>query len=219
MDWRPLAISIRVSLTATLIVFVIGIPIAWFVSRLRPGPKSLAQGLVTLPLVLPPTVLGYFLLVGMGKFSAFGRLFHELFGQDLVFTWQGAAVAASIASLPLLALQASVALAEVDSDVLDCARVYGASEWTVFWKISFPMARNGIAAGAAIAFARSLGDFGATYMFAGGTPGQTQTMPIAIYAAWQADAPGDHTVAIFAAISIALALAFTLGASLLAARR
>jgi len=217
MDWRPLAISIKVSLTATLIVFVVGIPTAWLISRLRPGPKSLAQGLVSLPIVMPPTVLGYFLLVALGHLSAFGRLYYSIFGHDLVFTWQGAAVAASVASLPLLAVQASVALSEVDKDVLDCARVYGASELTVFWKISLPMARNGIAAGGAIAFARSLGDFGATLMVAGSIPGVTQTMPLAIYDSWQT---GDnHTVAVFAAISVALALLFTLLASLFTVRK
>lgn len=217
MDWSPLAISIRVSLAATLIVFVVGIPIAWFVSRLTPGPKSLAQGLVTLPLVMPPTVLGYFLLVALGKFSVFGKLYFAIFHQNLVFTWQGAAVAASVASVPLLALQASVALAEVDRDVLDCARVFGASEWTLFWKVSLPMARNGVVAGAAIAFARSLGDFGATFMFAGSTPGKTQTMPLAIYNAWQIG--DDHTVIAFAVISVVMALGFTLAASLVAARQ
>jgi molybdate transport system permease protein len=217
MDWRPLAISIRVSLTATLIVFAVGIPVAWLFSRLRPGPRSLAHGLISLPIVMPPTVLGYFLLVLLGRLSPIGRLFHSLFGYDLVFTWQGAAVAAAVSSLPLLAVQTSVALAAIDRDILDCARVYGASEPVIFWRISLPMASHGIAAGGALAFARALGDFGATLMVAGSIPGLTQTMPLAIYDAWQ---NGDnHTVLVFALISVALALAFTLVASLLAARQ
>lgn len=217
MDWSPLAISVKVSLTATLIVFVVGIPVAWLISRLRRGPRSLAQGLVSLPMVLPPTLVGYYLLVGLGNRSVFGHFWIGLFGHGLAFTWQGEALAASVASFPLLVIPAAVALADVDRDIADCARVFGASEWVVFWKISLPMARNGIAAGLAVAFARALGDFGATMMFAGDTPGRTQTMPLAIYDAWQSGQ--DHMVTALALVCVAMGIGFMLIATAFATRR
>jgi molybdate transport system permease protein len=216
MDWSPLVISLRVSLTATVLSLLIGIPLAYLLGKKRFAGRSAAEGLVNLPLVLPPTVLGYFLLVLLGRRHLIGRIYEALFHQSLVFTWQGAAVAACITSLPLLITQARVAFAGVDRDIEDCARSCGASEWQVFWHITFPLARRGVVAGTTLSFARALGDFGATLMVAGNIPDATQTMPLAIYDAVQM---GDTRVLLtFVVITSLLAIVFTLAASRLVPR-
>jgi molybdate transport system permease protein len=156
-----------------------------------------------LPLVLPPTVLGYALLVGLGQRGPVGRRLMAMH-HPLVFTWQGAALAASVAALPLFVTQARVSLAAIDPDIIGAARTDGASFACLLRDIYLPLARPGLLAGITLAFARALGDFGATLMVAGDTPGQTQTMPIAIY---DAVLSGDtHTAAVFTAISVSLCL-------------
>jgi molybdate transport system permease protein len=207
MDWSPLWLSLKVASTATLLACAIGIPLARLLSRRWPG-KGLALGLVNLPLVLPPTVLGYFLLVLFGRRGAPGHLYEAVFHQSLVFTWQGAALAASIVSLPLLVNQARVAFDALDAELAEAARLAGASEGQVFWHITAPLAGSGVASGISLAFARSLGDFGGTLMVAGDIPHATQTMPLAIYDALQT---GDtHTLIVFVVIASALSLLFTL---------
>jgi molybdate transport system permease protein len=172
--------------------------------------KAFASGLVHLPLVLPPTVLGYFLLVVLGKRSEFGALYSSVFHQQLVFSWQGAAVAASIASMPLMITQAAVGFSTVGSDVTDAAKVDGASRLLILRYITLPLARRGLLAGLTLAFARSLGDFGATLMVAGDIPGSTQTMPLAIYDAVQT---GDNrTVLVFVITASLMAIAATMTA-------
>jgi molybdate transport system permease protein len=211
MDWSPLSISIKVSLAATIVAVAVGLPIAHALSRRRFGGRALAQGVVNLPLVLPPTVLGYFLLVLLGRESIVGKLYESLFHQPLVFTWQGAAVAAAIASMPLLITQARVAFDSVDRDLEDSARVFGATELQVFWRVTMPLAERGVIAGIALSFARAMGDFGATLMVAGSIPGRTRTMPLAIYDALQT---GDtRTVIAFVVIGSILTIVFTLAAS------
>jgi molybdate transport system permease protein len=140
---------------------------------------------VTLPLVLPPTVLGYYLLVVVGNLSPIGRLWENVFGSPLVFTWKAAVVAALLHSLPLLVKSARAALESVDRSYERAARNLGASEWRLFWRVTLPLARRSILAAAAIAFARSLGDFGVTLMVAGNIPGRTQTVALAIYDAME----------------------------------
>ena len=207
-DWSPLTISLRVSLTATIISIVIGTPIAFALSRRRGRATALAEGLVILPLVMPPTVLGYFLLVLFSRQHALGKLYEHLFKQSLVFTWQGAALAAAVASMPLLIIQSQVAFESVSQDIEESARVAGATEAQIFLYIILPLARRGVAAGIALAFARALGDFGATLMVAGSTPGVTRTMPLAIYDALQNS--DDKTMLTFVVITSLITITFTL---------
>ena len=210
MDWSPLLISLKTAGLATLISVVLGLPIAYLLS-LRWRGKALAAGVVLLPLVLPPTVLGYFLLVFLGKRSPVGALYERVFHHSLVFTWQGAAVAASVASLPLMISQSTVAFSSVSRTITDAARVGGAGELQIIRHIVIPLARRGILAGITLAFARSLGDFGATLMVAGDIPDSTQTMPLAIYDAVQI---GDNkTIIVFVAVSSILAITSTIAAS------
>jgi molybdate transport system permease protein len=206
MDWSPLWISLRVSLVATLLCIAIGIPIALWASRRR-SPSPFAQSIINLPLVLPPTVLGYFLLVLLGRNSVIGQAYEHLTGHLLVFTWQAAAIAAAVASMPLLITQARVAFENVEREIQDSARVFGANELQVFAFITLPIARGGVIAGITLAFARAMGDFGATLMVAGSIPGVTRTMPLAIYDALIA---GDNqTIYAFVTITSIITMAFT----------
>ncbi len=203
MDWSPLWLSLRVAGWATALSVTLGLPLAYLLARVRFPGRSLLEGVALLPLVLPPTVLGYALLVGLGSRGRLGQWLARVH-HPLVFTWQGAAVAACAASLPLFVIQARVALEYIDPDVVAAARTDGAGFWAVARFVLLPLARPGLAAGTTLAFARALGDFGATLMVAGDTPGQTQTMPLAIYDAVLA---GDaHTAGTLAAVSAALCL-------------
>jgi len=165
---------------------LIGVALGWALARRRFFGRELLDALVTLPLVLPPTVLGYYLLILFGRGSPLGQAIEEITGQPLAFTWQGAVVAATIGALPLVVKTSRAALASVDMDLEDAARTLGQSEWRIFWRVTMPLARRGIASAAMLAFARALGDFGATLMVAGNIPGRTQTAAIAIYDATQA---------------------------------
>jgi molybdate transport system permease protein len=154
--------------------------------------RNVLDAAVTLPLVLPPTVLGYYLLVLLGRSSPLGQMYEAVFGGPLVFTWQAAVVAALFHSTPLLIKSARAGFEMVDHTYERAARNLGASEWRVFWRITLPLARRSILAAAALAFARSLGDFGVTIMIAGNIPGRTQTVAVAIYDAVES---GDGTLA------------------------
>jgi len=203
LDWSPLWISLKVAGWATVFSILFGLPLAYGLAKARFWGHGVLEGVALLPLVLPPTVLGYALLVGLGSRGPLGRWLTEVH-HPLVFTWQGAVIATCIASLPLFVTQARVAFAAVDADVVGAARTDGASFASIFRHIYLPLARPGLIAGTTLAFARALGDFGATLMVASDTPGQTQTMPIAIY---DAVLSGDtHTAAVFTAISISLCL-------------
>jgi molybdate transport system permease protein len=181
VDWFPLFLSLRVAALSTIFVVVIGTSMAYVLShRTWPG-KNLVESLVTLPLVLPPTVLGYYLLVAVGRASPFGRIYEGIFGQPLVFTWQAAVVAAFLHSAPIYIKAARAVLEEVDYRYEWAAQGFGATEWRTFWRITLPLAQGGLYPLAALAFARSLGDFGVTIMVAGNIPGQTQTLSVAIY--------------------------------------
>lgn len=181
IDWFPLWLSLRVAALSTLIAFGGGLWIAWLLANRNFRGKDVLDAAVTLPLVLPPTVLGYYLLVLLGRNSPLGKAYEWIVGEPLVFTWQAAVVAALIHSAPLLIKSARAALESVDREYERAARTLGASEWTVFWKVSLPLAWNSILAATALAFARSLGDFGITIMLAGNIPGRTQTVAVAIY--------------------------------------
>src|SRR5215469_18296792 len=185
IDWFPLALSIRVALIATAIVLVSGVAAAWVLERRRFPGSEMLDALITLPLVLPPSVLGYYLLVLLGQRSPVGRGIESLTGIRLVFTWQGAVVAACIGAIPLVIKTARSSIAAVDHNLEDAARTLGKTELQVFWRVTLPIASRGIVAAGMLAFARALGDFGATLMVAGNIPGRTQTAAIAIYDATQ----------------------------------
>ena len=181
IDWFPLTLSLRVAALSTGISLVFGLGIAWWLASGRFRGRDLVDSLLTLPLVLPPTVLGYYLLVLLGRESGLGRLYETLFGSPLVFTWQAAVVAATVHSAPLLIKSARAALESVDPAYEKAARSLGASEWKVFVRVTLPLAWRSVLAAAALCFARAMGDFGATLMVAGNIPGRTQTVAIAIY--------------------------------------
>lgn len=191
-DFSPAWISLKITLTATLIVFFLGIAAAWFMSNYKGRAKGLADGLLTLPMVLPPTVAGFGILLLIGVNGPVGKLLRPL-GINLVFTWHAAVIAAAVVSFPLMYKTARGAFEQIDRNVLDAARTLGSPEWRIFWRITVPMAWPGIAAATALTFARALGEFGATMMVAGSIPGQTQTIPIAIYFATQG---GDMHIAL-----------------------
>ncbi|MCX7779552.1 MAG: molybdate ABC transporter permease subunit [Negativicutes bacterium] len=177
----PLFLSLKVAFTATLLSVVIGIPVAYFLSRSEGRAADLADSLLTLPVVLPPTVLGYYLLVLLGRQSVVGRFLEDNFQVMIVFTPAGAVVAAMIVSLPFLVKTARTAFAAIDKDLIDAARLLGRTDFNIFFAVLFPLAWRGILSGTVLAFARALGDFGTTLMVAGNIPGKTVTMPIAIY--------------------------------------
>jgi molybdate transport system permease protein len=177
----PLFLSFRVALTATLFTFIIGIPIAYFLNRSNGKLADIIDTVITLPIVLPPTVLGYYLLVLLGRQSSIGKFLEERFDLTIVFTPTGAVIAALVVSIPYLIKSARSAFAGIDPTLLNAARVLGRSEFNIFLTVIIPLAWRGIAAGTTLAFARALGDFGATLMVAGSIPNVTMTMPIAIY--------------------------------------
>lgn len=215
MDWSPLWLSLKVAGWATVFSVSLGLLLAYPLARGRFAGRGLLEGVTNLPLVLPPTVLGYALLVGLGHDSALGRAYERLAGHPLVFTWQGAVVAACLVSLPLFVGNARVALAAVDPDIVGAARTDGAGFWQVLRFVLLPLARPGLITGTTLAFARALGDYGATLMVASDTPGLTRTMPLAIYAALQES--DLHTVRVFGLISVLLCLAVCLLAARLRA--
>jgi molybdate transport system permease protein len=191
-DWFPLWLSIRVAFTATVVAGVAGVALAYMLAKARFRGRALIEAVVTLPIVLPPTVLGFYLLTALGVNSPVGRAWERVFGQPLVFTAGAAVVAASVSALPFVVRTARAAIESVDPRVEAAARVAGLPEWQVARRVTLPMARRGLSAGIALGFARALGDFGATVMVAGNIPGRTQTLPIKVYDAVQA---GDQAAA------------------------
>ena len=191
-DWFPLWLSLRVSTIATVLAVVFGVALAYLLAKWQSRWTSVVEAVFTLPIVLPPTVLGYYLLTLLGTRSTLGRAWESLFGAPLVFTQSGAVVAATVSALPFVIRAARAAISNVDPRVEQAARVVGMSEWKVARVVTMPLAVRGIGAGVALGFARALGDFGATVMVAGNIPGQTQTLPVAVYDAVQA---GDEATA------------------------
>ena len=179
-DISPLWISLKISLIATTITFFLGIAAAYWMLGYRGKWKSIIEGIFISPLILPPTVVGFLLLVLFGKYGIFGQ-FLASFNINIVFTWYAAVITATVVAFPLMYKTALGAFEQIDANLIRAARTLGASEWTVFWRVSFPLAIPGIIAGTTLAFARALGEFGATLMLAGNIPGQTQTIPMAIY--------------------------------------
>ena len=199
MEIAPLIITLKTAVAATIVTFLAGTGLALAVARMRRF-QGLADAVITLPMVLPPTVVGFFLLLLFGKRSLIGRFLLQ-FDITLVFTWKAAVIAANDVSLPLMYRTARGAFEQLDPNILAAARTLGVSEWRIFWHVLLPNARSGILAGLVLSFTRALGEFGATIMFAGNIPGVTQTMSTAIYAAVQAN---DYDLAFDWAIAIVL---------------
>lgn len=184
--WVALGLSLKVAGWSTAIDLVLGVAMGFLLARVRfPGRETL-DALLTLPMVLPPTVLGYYLLVLVGRRGPIGQWLEETFGIQLIFTWQGAVIAASIVAFPLVLKSARAAFEGIDPRLENAARVLGLGAWAVFFRVTLPLAWRGILAGVLLAFARALGEFGATLMVAGSIPGRTQTLSVAIYEAVQA---------------------------------
>jgi molybdate transport system permease protein len=176
----PLWISLRTVITATVVTFFIGIAAARWMVRYSGRLKSVVDGLFILPMVLPPTVVGYGLLLLFGRNGPLGQLLLH-FGTTIVFSWWATVVTAVVMAFPLMYITARGAFEQVEPNIQDAARTLGASEWRVFWTVTLPLAWPGVAAGTVLALARSLGEFGATLMLAGNIPGRTATIPVAIY--------------------------------------
>ncbi|HEX6018799.1 MAG TPA: molybdate ABC transporter permease subunit, partial [Burkholderiaceae bacterium] len=181
--WIALALTLKVALWASALNLVLGIGIGYALARWRFVGRELLDALLTLPMVMPPTVLGYYLLVLVGTHGPLGAWLLQSFGIRLVFTWQGAVLAATVVSFPLVFKGARAAFETVDAQLEDAARTLGIGEAGVFFRVSLPLAWRGILAGALLSFARALGEFGATLMVAGSIPGRTQTLSIAVYEA------------------------------------
>ncbi|MDI4632925.1 molybdate ABC transporter permease subunit [Pelomonas sp. V22] len=207
--WIALALSLKVAGWATLLNLVLGVAAGFALARWRFPGRELLDAVLTLPMVLPPTVLGYYLLVLIGKRGWLGAWLHDSFGINLIFTWQGAVIAATIVAFPLVLKSARAAFEGVDPQLERAARVLGLPDWALFFRVTLPMAWRGILAGLLLAFARALGEFGATLMVAGSIPGRTQTLSVAVYEAVQAgqDSTANTLVLITSLTCIAVLLA------------
>ncbi len=181
MNWHAVTLSLQVTAVATLLLFVVGLALAYLLARRRVPGQIVLETLINLPLVLPPSVIGYYLLLALGR----GSPIVEWLDLRLVFTWKAAVIASTVVGLPLMVQAARAAIASVDPALEQAARTLGSSELEILWRVTLPLARRGIVAGLILGSARALGEFGATLMVAGNIPGQTQTLPIAIYDAVQ----------------------------------
>lgn len=209
-------ITLRVASLATISSFVFSVTLARLMSRREFPGRRILDALCTLPIVLPPTVLGFFLLVLVGRRGMFGQFLAEM-GINLVFSWQGAVLASTVVVFPLIYKSARAAFESVDSDLENAARSLGASELAVFFLISLPQAKNGIIAGTMLAFARGMGEFGATLMIAGNIPGKTQTLALAIFDSFSAGK--DAEAAVLAAITSSICMAVLVGSDWLLSRK
>jgi molybdate transport system permease protein len=211
-EWGIVALSLRVGLVATIAALPIAFAIAWLLARGRFPGKILIEAIVYLPLVVPPVVTGWFLLVAFAPGGPLGFL-----SDGVLFRWTGAAIAAGVMALPLMVRAIRLSIEAVDRRLEGAARTLGAGRWRVFWTITLPLSLPGLLAGTVLGFARSLGEFGATITFVSNVPGQTQTLPLAIYAALQRP-DGDAIALRLSALSVAVALAALVASELLARR-
>jgi molybdate transport system permease protein len=202
VDFTALWLTLKVACWATLLALALGVAAGYAMARWRLPGQRLIEAMLLLPMVLPPTVLGYYLIVLLGRRSALGSWMGEHLGLHLLFTWQGAVVAAAVVAFPFVFATARAAFAGVDHQLEGAARGLGATEWKVFARVTLPLASRGIAAGAMLAFARAMGEFGATLVIAGNIPGQTQTLSLAVYDAVQSgnDALANALVAVISVV-------------------
>ncbi|MCP5396196.1 MAG: molybdate ABC transporter permease subunit [Sphingomonadaceae bacterium] len=204
-EWAILGLSLKVSLVAIALTLPVAYALAWLLARRRFPGRMLLDALVHLPLVVPPVVTGWLLLVLFGRQGPIGSVLQDWFGLSLTFRWQGAALAAAVMALPLMVRAMRLSIEAVDRKLVGAARSLGASRWRAFLTITLPLSLPGILAGAVLGFARSIGEFGATITFAANIPGETQTLPLAIYSGLQI--PGmESEVTRLALLSIALSL-------------
>ena len=215
--WVPLLLTLKVAGWATALTLLTGVATGYALARGRFPGRDLLDALLTLPMVMPPTVLGYYLLVVIGSQGLLGAWLLETFGLRLVFTWPAAVIAAAVVSFPLVFKAARAAFENVDPRLEDAARTLGTGEAGVFFRVSLPLAWRGILAGVLLAFARAMGEFGATLMVAGSIAGQTQTLSIAVYEAVQAGQ--DDTANFLVAVTSVVCIAVLLGAGRLAPGR
>lgn len=211
MDWNPLILSFEAGAIATVIAGVVGIAIAALLANGRFPGRDLLDALFTAPLVLPPTVLGYYVLVVLGRSSALGMAYERVTGSSIVFTKVGVVIAAVIGALPLVVKNGRASLEDVDRTLVLAARTLGAPPLRAFLTVQLPLASRGIAAAMMLAFARSLGDFGVTLMLAGNMPGETQTASLAIYDAMNANRPHDAVAMVLVLTAVALGLLYAVG--------
>jgi molybdate ABC transporter permease protein len=203
INLSPIWISLKTAATATGITFVLGIVASRWMLGYRGKGKGLIDGIFTSPLVLPPTVVGFLLLLLLGKNSPVGQILDQ-FGITVIFTWSATVIAATVVAFPLMYKTALAAFKQIDTNLLACSRTLGASEWVVFWRVLLPLAKPGLIAGTLLSFARALGEFGATLMLAGSIPGKTQTIPVAIFFAAESGAMDEAFIWVLAILVISL---------------
>jgi molybdate transport system permease protein len=210
VDLFPLWLSIGVSLVATVATVMIGMPIAWLLAKRSFPGRELLGSVVVVPLVLPPTVVGYYLLLVIGRRGPIGRFFESM-GVELAFTWKAAVLAACVGSLPLMIKAAQSGFEGVERRLEHAARTLGRTEWKVFWLVTLPLSWRSVTAGTVLAFCRAFGDFGITLMVAGSIPGRTQTLPLAIYDRVQANEMTEANALALLAVGVVVCLLFGLG--------
>lgn len=201
----PLWLSIRVAVVATALAVLVAVPVAFAVARMRSRLRSAIDALIVLPLVLPPTVVGYLLLVVLGSRGFIGQWLREWFGYSIIFRFEAAVLAAAVVALPLVYLPTKTAFESVDPDLIDLGRLLGADRLRLFWHVSLPLARRGLAGGCVLGMARALGEFGATIMVFGWQPGQ-QTLPLVIYSHYEQGQLNQATAAVTVTCALSLSL-------------
>ena len=216
-EWRAVALSLRVSFWATLLSLPFGLMVAYALARREFWGKQLLNGIVHLPLILPPVVTGYLLLMTFGRRGAVGQYLDQWFGIVLAFRWTGAALAAAVMALPLMVRAMRLSLEAVDRKLEGAARTLGAGPWRTFFAVTLPLSMPGVLAGMVLGFARSIGEFGATITFVSNIPGETRTLPLAIYSALQVPG-GESDVARLALVSVVLSVAALVASEWLARR-
>ena len=217
MDWYPLLNSLRIAAISTAAVFFLGIFFAYYIARLPRVIKGALDVVLTLPLVLPPTVVGWLLLVLLGPKRPLGSFVLETFGVRLVMTWWSAIFATVVVAFPLMDRTARGAFESFDTTLADAARTLGRSNTWIFWRVQMPVCRQGILAGAVLSFARALGEYGATSMIAGYTPGRTATISTTVYQLWRTN--DDAGALRWVLVNIALSAVFLLAVNLLERRK
>ncbi|MGM9956611.1 MAG: molybdate ABC transporter permease subunit [Peribacillus sp.] len=190
--WSPVRLSVQIAGISGILVFIIGIMLARIMAKKRFRGRVILETAFLLPLVLPPSVVGFLLIVFFGKNGTLGQVIEKVFSQPIMFTWWAAVIASTVVAFPLMYQSAKTGFEGIDEEIENAARVDGAGEWKLFWYVSLPLAGKSILTGAILSSARALGEFGATLMFAGNIPGQTQTIPTAIYIAMDS---GNMTLA------------------------
>lgn len=209
--WPPLMLSLEIACSATLLTMAVGIPLAFVISRRRFRGKSLVEGIIMMPLVLPPTVVGYFIIITFGANGWLGQWLKRWWDYSIMFRVEGAVLAAAIVALPMLYMPARAAFASVDRELEDMTRTLGANRLQMFWHVSIPLARRGLASGILLAFARALGEFGATIMVFGWQ--SRLTLPISIYADYERGQTSHATVAVVVLSIVSLSLILFYNAS------